>query len=71
MCDIAVFTLVKIIAKINKNKNIRAYRDNYDLKRAIPGFKPTLNCFLNKGIAFEGTIVSYYKIDANYLSQDV
>lgn len=70
-CDLAVFSLVKILAQVNKHSNIRAYRDHYDLKRHIPGFKVSVQSFMHKGKVFEGTIGSYYKIDASYLSQDV
>lgn len=30
-----------------------------------------VQCFMHLGDAFEGTIGSYYKIDAGYLSKDI
>lgn len=42
-----------------------------DLKKIIPDFRPSMRFLINRGIAFEGTIGSLYKIDASYLGEDI
>lgn len=70
-CDMALLGIVKIMAQINKHQNIREYRSHYDLKRFIDEFSVSVQFFVHKGDATEGTIGSHYKIDASYLSQDI
>jgi hypothetical protein len=67
-----LYCVVKMMAKIHKSSNLRSYSYHYDLRKIIGNdFKPSLSCLINKGIVFEGTIGSFYKIDAGYLGEDI
>ena len=67
----AMYSFLKVICKINKYSHILAYRKNEKLYTAMPGFKVSMGFGLHTGWAIEGSIGSYFKIDASYLSPNV
>jgi len=71
IADSAVFGFLKVIAKINRDLKILAYRENEDIKSKIENFKVNMGFGLHMGWAIEGAIGSSYKIDASYLSPNV
>ena len=71
MADMALYSFLKVICKINKYSHILAYRKNEKLTDAMPGFKVKMGFGLHTGWAIEGSIGSYFKIDASYLSPNV
>lgn len=71
MADLALFSFLKIIAKINKFSHILQYRNNQALNDRMPGYKVKMGFGLHQGWAIEGAIGSIHKIDASYLSPNV
>ena len=71
MADLALFSFLKIIAKINKFSHILDYRHNEKLNERMPGYKVKMGFGLHQGWAIEGAIGSMFKIDASYLSPNV
>lgn len=71
MADLALFSFIKIIAKINKFTHILDYRNNEALNERMPGYKVKMGFGLHQGWAIEGAIGSMFKIDASYLSPNV
>jgi len=71
IADMALFSFVKINAKINKYTHIRDYRQNQLLNARMPNYTVGMGFGLHYGWAIEGTIGSYFKIDASYLSPNV
>lgn len=71
ICDMSVFSFLKIIAKINKYEHILAYKEHPGLIKKIDGFRPRMGFGLHQGWAIEGAIGSHFKIDASYLSPNV
>lgn len=69
--DFAVFSFLKIIAKINKIDTILDYQEDSELLESIPDFKVWMGFGIHMGWAIEGAIGSEYKIDASYLSPNV
>lgn len=67
----ALYSFLKVICKINKYSHILSYRKNEKLSLAMPGFKVSMGFGLHTGWAIEGSIGSYFKIDASYLSPNV
>lgn len=62
---------IKCIANINQYKHILDYSKNKRLCEVIPNFKVNMGFGLHVGWAIEGSIGSFYKIDASYLSPHV
>ena len=71
MADLALFSFLKIIAKINKFSHILDYSNNVALNERMPGYKVKMGFGLHQGWAIEGAIGSFHKIDASYLSPNV
>lgn len=71
ICDMSVFSFLKIIAKINKYEHILAYSEHPGLRKKIEEFKVKMGFGLHQGWAIEGAIGSHFKIDASYLSPNV
>jgi class 3 adenylate cyclase len=69
--DLAVFSALKVFAKINSLEHIVEYRDNEILTKKLPGFAVKLGFGLHLGWAIEGLIGSGLKVDASYLSPHV
>ena len=67
----ALFSFIKIIAKINKLSHILEYRKDPGLNARMPDYKVKMGFGLHQGWAIEGAIGSMYKIDASYLSPNV
>ena len=67
----ALFSYIKIIARINKYTHIRKYRQNPDLLNRIKDYQVRMGFGLHTGWAIEGAIGSYFKIDASYLSPNI
>jgi class 3 adenylate cyclase len=67
-----MFSFLKIIAKINKNKCITDYNKNLQMNERVEGgYRVRMGFGLHQGWAIEGAIGSYFKIDASYLSPNV
>lgn len=71
IADLAMFSFLKIIAKINKLSQIVEYGRHKKLQKKIPGYKVKMGFGLHFGWAIEGAIGSEFKIDASYLSPNV
>ena len=72
MADCALLGFLNIIKKINKSRNILAYRKDADLlKKFGPKYSVQMGFGLHTGWGIEGAIGSYYKIDCSYLSPNV
>ena len=69
--DLALFSFLKIIAKINKLEQIVEYSRNPLLLEKMPGFRVRMGFGLHVGWGIEGAIGSEFKIDASYLSPNV
>jgi class 3 adenylate cyclase len=67
----ALFSFLKIIAKINKYSHILEYRKEPGLQARIDDYKVEMGFGLHQGWAIEGAIGSFFKIDASYLSPNV
>ena len=67
----ALFSFLKIIAKINKFQHMLEYRKNPGLNRKLPNYKVEMGFGLHQGWAIEGAIGSFFKLDASYLSPNV
>jgi class 3 adenylate cyclase len=71
ICDLSVYCVMKIIAKINSYKQILHYRENKELNDRIPDYSVKMGFGLHIGWAIEGLIGSSHKVDASYLSPHV
>ena len=71
IADLALFSFLKVIAKINKLRHILEYSRNEKLLEKLPEFKVNMGFGLHFGWAIEGAIGSEFKIDASYLSPNV
>jgi class 3 adenylate cyclase len=69
--DLALFSFVKILAKINKLTTVMQYRKDAKLQERLPNFAVRMGFGLHQGWAIEGAIGSFFKIDASYLSPNV
>ena len=71
IADLAVFSFIKIIAKLNKYEHIISYNTDPMMQQIKNNFKVRMGFGLHQGWAIEGAIGSYFKIDASYLSPNV
>ena len=72
LADHALVGYLKIIAEINRNVNVLAYRNEPRLtKSGKEPFKVTMGFGLHAGWAIEGAVGSIHKVDATYLSPHV
>jgi class 3 adenylate cyclase len=67
----ALFSFTKVVAKISKFTHILEYNKSQELIDRIPNYCVGMGFGLHQGWAIEGTIGSYFKIDASYLSPNV
>jgi class 3 adenylate cyclase len=68
LADLSLFSLLKVIGKINKLKQILEYSKDPALTARMENYKVKLGFGLHVGWAIEGAIGSEFKIDASYLS---
>ena len=71
LADLALFSFLKIIAKIHKFRHVLAFRNDKRLTERVPNFSVDMGFGLHIGWAIEGAIGSDFKIDASYLSPNV
>ena len=71
VADMALFSFIKILAKINKFSHILRYRSDEGLVEKLGKYRVHMGFGLHQGWAIEGAIGSYFKIDASYLSPNV
>lgn len=71
IADVAVFSFLKIIAKLNKFQHILKYNENKEMQRRVKDFRVEMGFGIHQGWAIEGAIGSFFKIDASYLSPNV
>ncbi len=69
--DLSVYSIIKMIAKINSYKQILSYREHKGLNDRIPNYSVRLGYGLHMGWSIEGLIGSVHKVDASYLSPHV
>lgn len=72
LSDMALYSIMKIFAEINRSFSLTEYVNNQELKRRIGNnYKVKLGFGLHLGWAIEGSIGSHFKIDVSYLSPHV
>lgn len=71
LADMAVVSIIKIIANINKSSLLAEYRNHPKLVKRLPNYRVRMAFGMHSGWAIEGAIGSEFKIDASYLSPDV
>merc|ERR1719217_1545171 len=71
LADMSLICFTKIIAHINKSKELAEYRNHPKLVKRLPNYRVRMGFGLHKGWAIEGAIGSEFKIDASYLSPNV
>lgn len=71
LCDLAVLSYIKCIARLNSYPQILKYGKNLKITARIPNYKVKMGFGLHLGWAIEGAIGSIFKIDASYLSPNV
>ena len=71
MGDFAIFSVLKIIAKINSLQTLQQYRDNVQMNERIKDYQISIGFGLHFGWAIEGAIGSEFKVDLSYLSPNV
>jgi len=69
MGDFALFTVFKIIAKVNASSLTQKY--NLDSRLIEKGFRVSMGFGMHYGWAIEGPIGSQFKVDFSYLSPNV
>ena len=68
LCDMALISIILVLAKIYKSKTFDKYRTNEKLIKKFNGYSVKLGFGLHLGWSIEGAIGSAFKIDASYLS---
>ena len=72
LADLALFSILKMYAEINRSYVLVKYVNNERLKARIgKNYKVKLGFGLHFGWAIEGAIGSYHKVDVSYLSPNV
>lgn len=71
IADIALYSILKMIAKINSYSQILAYREHAGLNERIKDYTVKLGFGLHLGWSIEGLLGSVHKVDASYLSPHV
>ena len=68
LCDMALISIILVLAKIYKSKTFDKYRNNEKLIKKFNGYSVKLGFGIHLGWSIEGAIGSSFKIDASYLS---
>ena len=68
LCDMALISIIKILAKIYKSYVLDKYRKNEKLNKKFKNYSVKLGFGAHLGWSIEGAIGSSFKIDASYLS---
>lgn len=71
LCDLAVISYVKTVAKLHTSGHILKYSRNAKINDRIHNYQVKMGFGLHLGWAIEGAIGSIFKIDASYLSPNV
>ena len=71
IADVSVYSILKMIAKINSYYQILAYRERVGLNERIKDYDVKLGFALHLGWSIEGLLGSTHKVDASYLSPHV
>jgi class 3 adenylate cyclase len=71
ICDMALISFLKILAKVHKSFILDKYRKNEGLNKRIKNYCVKMGFGLHLGWSIEGAIGSNFKIDASYLSPNV
>lgn len=71
LCDLAIISYIKTIARLNSYPQILKYNSNPKIGARIANYRVKMGFGLHLGWAIEGAIGSIYKIDASYLSPNV
>ena len=71
MGELALFSILKIIAKINSLFTLRKYRTDARMMDRVKDYKISIGFGLHFGWAIEGPIGSEFKVDLSYLSPNV
>ncbi len=71
ICDMALVSFIRILAKVHKSYKLDKYRKNQGLNDRIKNYSVKMGFGLHLGWSIEGAIGSTFKIDASYLSPHV
>mmetsp|Transcript_19615 Transcript_19615/g.18695 ORF Transcript_19615/g.18695 Transcript_19615/m.18695 type:complete len:228 (+) Transcript_19615:921-1604(+) len=71
MADLALFSILKIISKINSLQTLKKYRTDFKMEERINNYRVSIGFGLHFGWAIEGAIGSEFKVDLSYLSPNV
>jgi len=71
LADMALLSLITIVAKTNTSADIAEYRTHAKLVKRLPNYRTRIGFGIHLGWAIEGAIGSEFKIDASYLSPNV
>eukprot|EP00445_Apocalathium_hangoei_P017731 CAMPEP_0203913236 /NCGR_PEP_ID=MMETSP0359-20131031/54257_1 /ASSEMBLY_ACC=CAM_ASM_000338 /TAXON_ID=268821 /ORGANISM="Scrippsiella Hangoei, Strain SHTV-5" /LENGTH=920 /DNA_ID=CAMNT_0050839337 /DNA_START=356 /DNA_END=3118 /DNA_ORIENTATION=- len=71
LADMAMMSIVRMIAEVNKSRKLAVYREHPGLLQRVRKYRVKLGFGLHCGWAIEGAIGSEFKIDASYLSPNV
>ena len=69
--DLSIYSIIKMLAKINSYKQILAYREHKGLNERMKDYAVKMGFGLHLGWSIEGLIGSHHKVDASYLSPHV
>ena len=68
ICDMALISILKMFAGIQKSKEISKFRNLYDIVQKFGGDAIKIGFGISLGWSIEGAIGSNFKLDASYLS---
>mmetsp|Transcript_84256 Transcript_84256/g.195887 ORF Transcript_84256/g.195887 Transcript_84256/m.195887 type:complete len:1018 (+) Transcript_84256:52-3105(+) len=71
VADLSVMSFIKVVAELNRDRQLAEYREHPALLARLPRFRVSLGFGLHLGWSIEGAIGSEFKIDASYLSPHV
>ena len=71
ICDMALVSLIRILAKVQKSHKLEKYRKISGLNKIMKNYQVKMGFGLHLGWSIEGAIGSSFKIDASYLSPHV
>jgi class 3 adenylate cyclase len=71
LADKALISILKMIAEVNRHKDMADYQQDRRLQKHLPGYRVRLNFGLHAGWAIEGAIGSRHKLDLAYLGANV
>eukprot|EP00927_Polykrikos_kofoidii_P036304 TRINITY_DN30633_c0_g1_i2.p1 TRINITY_DN30633_c0_g1~~TRINITY_DN30633_c0_g1_i2.p1 ORF type:complete len:799 (+),score=97.09 TRINITY_DN30633_c0_g1_i2:517-2913(+) len=71
LAGMSLMALVKIVANISKSSHLSIYRSHAKLVKRLPNYRVRLSMGLHAGTAIATLVGSEFKVDAEYLSEDL